>query len=375
MKVLPYTSVPNMFPAACLVTVNATVFFGPKVQLVALMALMVGCARHIALNQSINARLLFVYLFTFIVLGFLEQGNTSGFTRSAKLLLFALLSMITLRSPVSSDFTALVALRAFFGLCMVNLLYAVGTGGEIFRASHFIEYSINSSYTIALLCYLARPRLKVYDRVFAWLFVIQMGSTTGMFVLILSELVGRKFSPKVLIASAVMAPFAFIALAGLMEIRGKEVSLEYLMNSDRAVLLSTFFTTLTPNFSLIDWMTGFGVGTPLHAYTPDDIHFANYLKRLGDGEIFAFCLHIEGIRVLTDFGLIGIFLIGIQLSRNCPPGLLFLVCVCMLTNTFVYNSSGALIASTIFNQVAMRSSKSRSAQLKPKYANATLAYR
>ncbi|MDF1812605.1 MAG: hypothetical protein P1V20_10330 [Verrucomicrobiales bacterium] len=278
-----------------------------------------------------------------------------GVMRGGKLVLIGVLSLLVIRKGGFSHFSALVALRAFFVLCTVNLLYAIAIGGEVFRGNYFIEYSINSSYTIAILVYMARPRLKLYDRILAWGFVVQCGSTTGMFVLILADLVGRKFSPKMLIGSAVMIPFAMFALIQLMLARGKEVSLDYLINSDRGVLLSTFYRTVIPDFQLWNWFTGLGVGYPMHQYITHDSSFTAYLMRLGDGTIYSFCLHIEAIRLLSDFGIIGIFLVGMQLWRNCSIPLLILLVVCMMTNTHIYNFSGALLASTIFNGGRARS--------------------
>ncbi len=352
----------------CLVAVNVTVMLGPKVQIVALAAVLFTCAGHLALTDSVNARILTLYVFVCLLVGVLSYGPHLSVMRAGKLILLGVLSMLTIRKSVSPHFTALIALRAFFGLCFINVIYAIVTGDDVFRGNYFIEYSINSSYTIAILCYLARPGLKFYDRILAWVFIIQCGSTTGMLVLILAEVVGRKISPKMAIGSALMIPFAIISLSQLMKARGKELTLEYLVNSDRGVLLSTFSQTVIPDFKAWNWLTGMGVGYPMHQYITHDVHFTNYLKRLGDGEVYSFCLHIETIRILSDFGLIGLLLVGLQLWRNCPLPLLFLICVCMLTNTFVYNFSGVLIASTIFNQTALAASRPSKPQLKTAYA-------
>ena len=77
--------------------------------------------------------------------------------------------------------------------------------------------------------------------------------------------------------------------------------------------------------------------------------FDAYLERLGEGEIYSFCLHNEPLRILSDFGLIGLLLVVLRLCANCPKPVLVMLGISMLTNSYLYSFSGALIASRLFN--------------------------
>ncbi|NNE93512.1 MAG: hypothetical protein HKN23_17840 [Verrucomicrobiales bacterium] len=349
MKLIPYTDIRNAIPAIALVAANVTVMAGPKVQLVAILAVFALFFRYLEIDRK--GVVLIGYVCLILGIGFLTYGGHHAVVKAGKLALFCLASALAVRGSGDGDksFPALVALRAFFGLCAANFLYAAATGNKVFRADHFIEFSIYSSYTIGLLVYLARPRLTLSDRGLAWVFALLCGSTTGLVVLILADLIGRKWKPKFVIGSACVAPFAVFALHRLMEARGKELSLEFLANSDRAVLLRTFYDTTLQTFSKTDWLFGVGVGRPFHEFITPDRGFDGYLYRLGEDGIYSFCLHNEAARILCDFGLVGLLLVGLRLFANCRLPVLVLLGLCMLTNSYLYSFSGALIASSLFN--------------------------
>ena len=104
-------------------------------------------------------------------------------------------------------------------LAVTIALFAAATGREIFRGDYFIEFSIYSAYTIAILVYLARPQLTVYDRGAAWLFSLLCGSTMGLLLLILAEVVGRRVRLRTAVAATVFAPIALVVLNFLMVAR------------------------------------------------------------------------------------------------------------------------------------------------------------
>ena len=91
-----------------------------------------------------------------------------------------------------------------------------------------------------------------------------------------------------------------------------------------------------------------GLALPALTFCPDK-GFNGYLQRLGEGEIYAFCLHNEALRILCDFGLVGLALVALRLWANCSAPVLLLLGVCMVTNSYLYSFSGALIASSLFN--------------------------
>lgn len=351
MKLIPYPSWRAAIPALALVSVNITATLGPAVQLVAGMAVLflALATRDLRVNLS-NSWLLLAYIAVGLAAGVLAFGVDQAVVKAGKLAFFCLASVLAVRGAHADNaFPALLALRAFLGLCAANLLFAIATGNEIFRGSHLIEFSIYSAYTIAILVYLARPNLTLADRGFAWVFSLLCGSTMGILVLILAEVVGRKVRLRTAIAAVVAAPFGLVALHYLMQIRGKEMSWAYLATSDRARLLTTFYDTTLPAFSMTNWFFGLGVGEPLHRFiTPDSI-FNGYLDRLGGGAVYSFCLHNEALRIFCDFGLVGLLLIALRLIANCSLPVLILLGVCMLTNSYLYSFSGALIASSLFN--------------------------
>lgn len=367
MKVIPYTSLPAAIPAIALVAVNATAMLGPAIQLVSVLIVFACSIRYLQIDLRWSWILL-AYIGLMLVLGAVNYGAHQAVIKAGKLGLFCLASALAVRgSTGDKSFPALVALRAFLGLCGLNFFYAAATGNEIFRASHFIEFSIYSAYTIALLVYLARPRLTIVDRGMAWGFALLCGSTTGLFILILAEIVGRRFQPRVILGSLALAPFGFLALNFLMKARGKELSIEFLANSDRARIIKTFYETTMQTFTSMDWVFGIGVGKPFHEFITTDIYFDNYLKRVGEGEIYSFCLHNEALRILCDFGMVGLLLVGLRLFANCRFPVLILLGICMLTNSYLYSFSGALIASSLFNPKPIRSAKKESEALEPAY--------
>lgn len=283
-------------------------------------------------------------------IGVALYGPNHAVVRAGKLLLFLGASLLTVKGATSENrFPALLALRAFLVLCACNMAYALAIGETVFRADYLIEFSIYSGYTIAILVYLARPLLTTVDRIAAYGFLIFCGSTMGFLILVLAEMLGRPLRPRNLIGLATLTPIGAIALHFLMELRGKTMTLEYLAESDRGKLISTFFDTTLVTFAPLNWAFGLGVGAPLYRFMTPDSSFNGYLIRLGEGSVFSFCLHNEVLRVFCDFGLVGLALVIFRLWKVCSLPVIILLAVGMLTNSYLYSFSGALIASRLFN--------------------------
>lgn len=349
-------------PALALVAANASVMLGPAVQLAAVLCVFALALPWLRLDLSPGAVALSVYVGLCLALAVWSHGAHQAVIKAGKLGLFCLASMLFVRGAARGDrFPALVALRAFFVLCGANVAFALATGQEVFRGSYLIEFSIYSSYTIAILFYLARPRAGVCDRALAWGFSLQCGSTMGLLLLILAEVIGRSPRPRVVLACAALAPLGLAVLRWMFEARGKELTWSYLATSDRARLVSTFGDTVLPRMSLPDWLFGLGPGEPLHRFISPDAGFDGYLLRLGEDGIYAFCLHNEALRILCDFGLVGLALVCLRLWANCSLPVLVLLAVCMTTNSYLYSFSGALVASSLFNAPALSRAGARSA--------------
>src|SRR5690606_17927067 len=125
-----------------------------------------------------NSWLLLAYVAIILGIGVLTFGPHQSVMKAGKLAFFCLASVLSVRGASSDNcFPALLALRAFLVLSVANFLLAGAIGGEVFRASHLIEFSIYSSYTIAFLVYLARPQLTLADRGVAWVCSLLCGST------------------------------------------------------------------------------------------------------------------------------------------------------------------------------------------------------
>ncbi|GEM_PF-1694910 len=380
MKVLPYPSLRNAVPALALVAVNVTSMAGPAMQLAAILSVLGLCLPLLKADLRLSWFLLLGWVAICLILAFSQYGAHHSVIKAGKLALFCLVSGLAVRgADGDKSFPAVVALRAFLGLCALNFLYGAVIGGNVFRAAFFVEFSIYSSYTIAILIHLARPHLTLVDRFFAVLFSMLFGSTTGFFVLFLAEIVGRKWRPRFVIAGLALSPVAVFALNFLMKAREKSLTLDYLLTSDRVRLLTTFKDTTLQTFSLTDWITGIGVGRPFPEFVTPDAGFDGYLLRLGEDGIYSFCLHNEALRILCDFGLIGLLLVGLRLWITCPRPVLVLLGVCMITNSYLYSFSGALIASSLFNQIPKRRRESEEEteslpELKPEDPDHTFTY-
>lgn len=350
MKLLPYTSPAAALPAITLVAANGAAYFGPAAQLGAVLLVLLAGFRILKVDANPAGWILMVYIAICLALAFAAHGGHHAVIKAGKLGLFCLASLLSVRGAnFESGFPAIVGLRAFFGLCLLNFSYAAAIGGPVFRAAHFIEYSIYSAYTIAILVHLARPRITWFDRGAAWGFCLLCGSTMGLLLLMLAELVGRRLRPRTLVGLILLAPFGLAVLNFMFETRGKEMSLAYLLQSDRGVLVSTFYASILPYFTVSDWVFGLGAGEPLHRFITADAGFNGYLQRLGEDGIYSFCLHNEALRILTDFGLVGLLLVILRLRANCSMPVLVLLAICMVTNSYLYAFSGALVASSLFN--------------------------
>ncbi|MEM0895887.1 MAG: hypothetical protein AAGJ79_03300 [Verrucomicrobiota bacterium] len=349
MKLFPYTRFDAAIPAMALVAVNVTHLLGPAAQLAAVLLVLLVAARCFKAEVS-TSWVLVAYLAVCILVGIAAFGPNEAVVKAGKLALFALVSILTVRgSRHDNTFPALVALRAFLLICGANLLFALATGSEVFRGAYLIEFSIYSSYTIAILLYIARDRLTIADRLAAYSFSILCGSTMGLLLLFLAEILGRRIRPRFIAATALGAPIALALLLALFEARGKELTWEFLAQSDRGMILSAFFQTTLSEFDVSNLLFGLGVGSPLHQFATPDPHFNHYLTRLGDGAIYSFCLHNEPLRVLCDFGLVGLLLVCLRLFSYCTTPVLLLLGICMVTNSYLYSFSGALVASGLFN--------------------------
>jgi hypothetical protein len=351
-----------------LVAANVTSMLGPSAQLGAVLLVLIFGSRHLKLDPRPLGWMLLAFVAFGLAWAFATHGTHHAVIKAGKLALFCLASLISVRGAnLESGFPAWIALRAFFGLCIINFTYAAAIGGPVFRAAHFIEFSIYSSYTIGILVHLARPRLTWFDRGAALAFCLLCGSTTGLMLLMLADLVGRRLRTRTVVAVILLAPIGLAILHFLFEAREKELTLSYLLQSDRGVLISTFVATTLPYFTASNWFFGLGAGQALHRFITPDAGFNGYLQRLGEDGIYAFCLHNEALRILCDFGLIGLLLIILRLRANCSGSVLFLLAVCMMTNSYLYAFSGALVASSIFNPKPKRRPSARD----PHPANAT----
>lgn len=349
-SVIPCTTFRTALPALALVSVNCTNFLGPPAQLAAVTGVLVLGFRE--LKFDVKGLPLLAYIGIALVFAFATYGPHQAVIKGAKLLLFCLASCLSVRGATAENsFPALLALRAFLLLCAANLAFAVATGGLIFRGDYLIEFSIYSSYTLAFLLRFARDRLTLADRLATYGFCVLCGSTMGLFVLLIGEVLGRKLSVLRMLGILALLPPAWLALEWLMEVREKEMSLEYLATSDRGMILKTFSEVVLPTFSAQELIFGKGVGTPLHQFVSMDPVFDQYLKEVGEGAIYAFCLHNEPLRLLCDYGLVGLALVCLRLWRNCsrPVPVLLMLAACMMTNSYLYSFSGALIASSLFN--------------------------
>ncbi|MEM6279265.1 MAG: hypothetical protein AAF733_07290 [Verrucomicrobiota bacterium] len=346
---IPYANLRALLPALVLVSVNVTSQLGPIVQLFAVAVILVILSGHIQIERSLAWVALFYFL-ACIFLGYLAYGPHQAVLKAGKLFLFVTASLLTVKGASTGNrLPALIALRAFLCLCAANALLALAMGDSIFRAYYLIEYSIYSAYTISILVFLARPLLTVPDRITAYVFLALCGSTMGLLLLLIAEVIGRKLRPRMILGLSALAPVGILALHFLMEFRGKSLTLEYLLESDRGNLFSTFFDTTATAFTFSNWIFGRGVGTPLHHFITPDRGFNDYLIRLGEGEVFSFCLHNEALRILCDFGLFGLLIVGLRLWKVCPIPVLALLVIGMLTNSYLYSFSGALIASGLFH--------------------------
>lgn len=346
-KAIPYTELRAMLPALALAAVNAPNFLSPVAQLGAVMLVLAVGFRHLDFDRT--GLPLLIYAGIGLGLGFLHYGAHQAVIKGAKLMLFCLASCLSVRGAVAGNsFPALLALRLFLVLCAANLAFAAASGGPIFRSAFLIEFCIYSSYTIAFLIHLARTKLTILDRLAAYGFCVLCGSTMGLFVLLLGEVLGRKLNLLGLLGILFVLPAGWFGLQWLMEVRGKEMSMDYLAGSDRGKILKTFYDVIWPTFSVKDILFGKGVGMPLHQFVSVDPVFDHYLKQVGEGEIYAFCLHNEPLRLLCDYGLAGLLLVSWMLWKNCTKPVLIMLAVCMTTNSYVYSFSGALIASSFF---------------------------
>lgn len=332
-----------------LVAVNATNLFGPPVQLLAIAALLALVWRHLEIEVGFSW-LWAGYFLVCIGAGVVAYGVDQAVIKAGKLGLFLVASFLTVKGARDDNrFPALLALRAMVGLGFLNLLYAVALGHHVFRADYLLEFSIYSSYTIAILIYLARPELKPLDRILAYFILVMCGSTMGLLLLIVAEILGRRLRPVTVMGLAALAPVGLVALNFLMKARGKSLTWDYLANSDRSVLLTTFFETTLPSLSGWQWLFGMGVGAPLHHFITANSGFNAYLVRLGEGGVYSFCLHNEALRIFCDFGLLGLFFVVARLTSVCSRPVILLLGIGMVTNSYLYSFSGALLASGLFN--------------------------
>ena len=197
---IPYASLPTFLPALVLVAANVTNFLGPTIQLGAVVALLVALSGCLQFEKSLSWTFV-LYFAVCLAIGFLAYGPDQAVVRAGKLMLFVFASLLTVKGASAGNrFPALLALRSFLVVAAANVAYAIGMGHSVFRADYLIEFSIYSSYTIAILVFLARPLLTVGDRVAAYFFLVLCGSTMGLLLLILAEVLGRKLRTRALIA-------------------------------------------------------------------------------------------------------------------------------------------------------------------------------
>lgn len=339
-----------------LVAVNVTNLFGPTVQLFAVSLLLLLVSSHLKLEVGISW-LWIAYFVVCIGAGVYVYGPHQAVIKAGKLILFLGASFLTVRGAHDGNrFPALLALRAFLVLCFANVGYAIAVGDSVFRADYLIEFSIYSSYTIAILVYLARPELRVLDRILAYAFLFLCGSTMGLLLLMAAEVVGRKLKAVTVASLVACTPVALWSLNWLMEVRGKALSWDYLATSDRGNLLTTFWDTTLHSLTFVQWIFGVGVGTPLHHFLTPNRGFNEYLLDLGEDGIYSFCLHNEVLRILCDFGLVGLLIVVARLTSVCSRPVLILLGIGMLTNSYLYSFSGALIASGLFNPKPLETS-------------------
>jgi hypothetical protein len=98
--------------------------------------------------------------------------------------------------------------------------------------------------------------------------------------------------------------------------------------------------------NIFNWLFGYGTGRPLTGYgaTFTDIGFSRwFLESFLDGEVYAYSLHNEFFRLIIDYGIIGLVLIILLLFKTCPKRLILVLGIGLLTNSYLFTLSGAVV--------------------------------
>lgn len=215
------------------------------------------------------------------------------------------------------------------------------------RETVLFGFSINAAYSVVFAYAYLHNRLGIVNSLVAIVAVGLCGSTMATLLMLAAAIYKfRKHWKVALLMSAAAVPaFLYYSLV----FRGKDFVGGDIYDYDRVQLFLYFSKIAGETFGLQHYLFGWGIGREIPPADPGDFGVISgwfLLQFVVDG-IFSYSTHNEYIRLIFDFGIIGMAAVLFFLRVHLPLRVFVFVCIAFLTNTTIFSTSNILILSAI----------------------------
>lgn len=266
------------------------------------------------------------------------------------LVLFTLPSFFYL---VMKDLDYEEILKSFFKcfsiFVLITTLYGYSVFNE-FRYTGILDHSIYISVCLVLLMSYLYTEITL-RWVFITLFnVLMLGSSNGLMIFIIVW--GIKVSLPVILKIVPSYFSLFYFYWYVTDFRGREIADGGFWEIDRVILINSLNRFIIEEFSLFNYIFGYGIGRPLSDFqlitriSNNEVNgFVQWFNDFSSGGVFPFSFHNEFARIFFNFGLIGIILIFFFLYSYLDKTTFFVLIIACITNTIIYSTVGLFVLS------------------------------
>lgn len=229
-------------------------------------------------------------------------------------------------------------------LVLSVIIYGYVTEG-VFRNTGFLGFSIYISVSQVLFLSYLYSETTLTWKILTFISVFMLGSSNGILVFFL--LVFMKAALPIWMKIVPGSLGAVITYWYITVFRGRVLAEGGIWSVDRVMIFTSVLRYTCEHFSLLNYLFGFGIGTPLvgfriipHVKSDVANGFINWFMSLNQMGVFPFAFHNEFLRIFYNFGSIGLILILIYLYHNLDRITFTLLLLACLTNTIIYSTIG-----------------------------------
>ncbi|MBU8854013.1 hypothetical protein BGM24_18710 [Bacillus sp. FJAT-26377] len=244
-------------------------------------------------------------------------------------------------------------LRIFFKLLLI-LVFLINLYGLIkigdFRYTGFLQYSIYLSIATVIIYGYLYYSLNLFWKILTFGVMFLLGSSSGIFIFLLITINKLKLSK--LIKIAIIIPGLYFIYWYVVEFRGREIFGPSFLEIDRVRIAASVIKNAVEEFNIFNYFIGWGIGRELINFNMlfstssiSSLGFEAWFRAFTANGVYSFAFHNEFLRIIFDFGLIGLVVISKYLYEKLNKESFLILFIACLTNTVIYSTVGLFILS------------------------------